>query len=145
MKEKDDFQVFQLRCMANLLAQISSSRLKKKRLKKYRIPELEVQIVHDWLKIVPLPWKLHICSTKVSYQYSAVFLDGELALDGEVRVALSLLLFAPFAFIMWCSVCEGLQFVTSPSSDFLFSVIRLSQTFIVATSKSVGVGPGELQ
>lgn len=67
MKEKDDFQVFQLRCMANLLAQISSSRLKKKkRFKKYRIPELEVQIVHDWLKIVPLPWKLHICSTKVS-------------------------------------------------------------------------------
>lgn len=31
MKEKDDFQVFQLRCMANLLAQISSSRLKKKK------------------------------------------------------------------------------------------------------------------
>lgn len=39
---------------------------KKKDFKKYRIPELEVQIVHDWLKIVPLPWKLHICSTKVS-------------------------------------------------------------------------------
>lgn len=35
MKEKDDFQVFQLRCMANLLAQISSSRLeKKKKIKK---------------------------------------------------------------------------------------------------------------
>lgn len=31
MKEKDDFQVFQLRCMANLLAQISSSRLEKKK------------------------------------------------------------------------------------------------------------------
>lgn len=31
MKEKDDFQVFQLRYMANLLAQISSSRLKKKK------------------------------------------------------------------------------------------------------------------
>lgn len=53
--------------MANLLAQISSSRLEeKKRFKKYRITELEVQIDHDWLKIVPLPWKLHICSTKVS-------------------------------------------------------------------------------
>lgn len=32
-------------------------------------------------------------------------------------------------------MCEGLQFVTSPSSDFLFYVIRFSQTVLIGTAK----------
>lgn len=42
---------------------------------------------------------------------------------------------------MRCSVCQGLLWVTSPISDFLLCVIRLSQTLSTATDKSEGVGP----
>lgn len=45
--------------------------------------------------------------------------------------------------IMSQCVWEGLQFEISPSSDFLFYVIRLSQNLITATAKSEGEGQRE--
>lgn len=61
----------------------------------------------------------------------------------EARGVLLLLTLVPSDFIMRCSVCQGLLWVTSPISDFLLCVIRLSQTLSTATDKSEGVGTQE--
>lgn len=57
-----------------------------------------------------------------------------------------LLLFAPLDFIRCCSVLWCIQFVTSPSFNFLFNVIRVvPDPLKTAIAKLEGVGQLKLQ
>lgn len=90
-------------------------------------------------KIVSLPGKLYIHKSCFRFVLQSLCYWWWVS---KCVVVVVILICAFWRYHVLQCVCEGLQFVTSPSSNFLFYVIRLSQTLSTATATLEGGGTG---